>query len=338
MMKLQTIFRAVSIYAGAVLIPVSSAADDRCGCERIPYLGGPTLSLVNPLRCTPCQRSGARATPAHQCEFCSKLSELVRRGCSVETANYSPYADSLFGRHDLAARFSEDARRRIMAATLAQDADIAQELTAPLRAAAEPSLRYAGNVVAAYAVLRSDRSDRYVLMNRFLAEMSTDETASGLPAADLYYLRALVALDNGQVADADKAAEQAVFLEPRFFSALALSVQLQLATTINATHSDSRTCYAHFRTLMVRMQRVMDLSPCLTLAAHLEVFLARRLNEPYEQGAFSVVQVYLALVSRSPKFAENRIAKFETAKSSCRTPVSLELRQWLATILDQVGQ
>ena len=218
-----------------------------------------------------------------------------------------------------------------MAATLAQDQHTAYEITEPLRASSDPSERYAGNVVTAYAVIRSGRSDGAPLLRGLLTALSADRAASGLPEADEPYLRALAALDDKRTADADPALEEALRLEPQFFSALSLSAQLQLLAAANASQSDQKTCDAQFRLLMARMQRIMDLSPCLTLAAHLETFLSRALVDPFEQPAFLVVQVYLGLVSRRFEFARRAASKFENSKAVCRTRVSDELRNWMST-------
>jgi hypothetical protein len=310
-----------------------SAWPATCGCQHVPRAGGPHLSLMTPSRCVPCPPPPP-VWSGHECEFCDQLREQVLRGCSAPPEDYSPYADSLFARYPLADRFSEDARRRIMAATLAQDPGIAQEITAPLRTSAEPAERYAGNLVAAYALLRSDHPDRTAGMARYLTAMTADRDAADLPTADLSYMRAIIALDSGRTVDADAALEEALAAEPKFFGALALSTQLQLAAALRASHADVKVCTAEFRVLMARMQRVMNLSPCLTQAAHLEVFLSRELHDAHGQAAFNVVQAYLALVSRRLKFAESRVARFEKSTVTCRAPVTIELSRWLATVSD----
>ena len=291
---------------------------------------GPKLSLLTPFRCD----TTAPVQPRPACEFCQQLHNQVRRSCSIAQDDYSPYADSLFSRHPLGARFGPEIRHRLMAATLAQDQSAAYEITEPLRVSSDPAERYVGNVAAAYAAIRGGRPDRTVLLKTLLNALSADRAASGLPEADEPYLRALAALDDKRPADADVALEEALRLEPKFFSALALSTRLQLLATVSASQGDHKNCEAQFRLLMVRMQRIMELSPCLTLAAHLETFLSRALVDPFEQPAFLVVQVYFGLVSHRFGFARGAANKFENSRAVCRSRVSDELQNWMSTALE----
>lgn len=321
------IFRAIAV--AAALLASGRPAGAQQACERLPRAFAPGPTLLTPLRCTPDRPPPPRSFSA----FVAKLKEQIARGCEAGQAAGGAYGDSVFARHAPPDTYSADTRRRLMAATMAADPDAAFDITASLRTGDDPSARYAGNIVAGYAILRGRGADSFSRLGGIVAALDADREQSGMPSvADIPFLRANDMLERGDRRGADRELEAAIAIEPIFFNALALAVKLQLSAAIEASSAGHEICVDSHKELMRRMQRIVDLAPCMSLAAHLEAFLARGVKADSVSGSYNVVQIYLALISRRDAFATVLSNRFRNSDVVCKNVVIEEIESWLNQI------
>ncbi|MGP6086012.1 hypothetical protein [Antarctobacter jejuensis] len=277
--------------------------------------------------------------PQPQCSgVCEELSKQLERGCTVGTDQ--PYADTVFLRREGVHFGSEDMRRDLALAALAETLDGVTPLTVPLYGDPDPRARYAAALQTALTAVRAGQ----IGDPRFAEAITMMEAAEfdNFPRSDLLFMKALQAEAANKLAEARAFAHAAADLEPRFFNALALELRLTLLQGAHLRGAAGRfdnpeTCAAEFRQLLSTLARIADLEPCPRVAAHLEMYLSRQLRVPDQAPGLRAARVYLGVLSRRESMAQSALEAFvQSPQPICAGPVVAELRD-LLTLLDGAG-
>jgi len=200
------------------------------------------------------------------------------------------------------------------------DAEFAAELLAPILSEDDPEARYAAALTL--ATLRVQNHGGFDTLSRDMLERMEDAITDGMravPPSDYHFLRALDARNRGDTVTARQEIETALALEPRFFGAMIVSLDLALDRALSLQAQGSSLCHIAYNALLLDAARILDLAPCRYHAAHLDLYLTRQFSHPATNTPLAAVQVYLGLVSgrtEMARAARDRFAQSEFADCS----------------------
>lgn len=304
---------------------------------------GPSVGLAQTcpaFRVVPCVLM-KNDPPQPQCSgVCEELSKQLERGCT--SGRDQPYADTVFLRRDGVPFGSDQMRRDMALAALAETLDGALPLTGPLQVDPDPRVRYAAGLQTALTAVRAGQ----IGDPRFAEALAVMEAADfdDFPRSDLLFMKALQAEAANDLAQARRYARSAADLEPRFFNALALGLRLTLMQGRHLRGAAGRfdtpdTCTTEFADLLTALARIADLEPCPRVAAHLDLYLSRQLRVPDQAPGLRAARVYLGVLSRRDAMARAALDSFLTPPAPvCAGPVASQLQDLLTLLDHQEGR
>ncbi|WP_133511118.1 hypothetical protein [Candidatus Thiosymbion oneisti] len=317
--------RVRSVFVAGTLLTVALAWITAHATDRARF-----LIDINPRK--PQDQPRAETNGGGGTGFAAVAAEQLRLGCDPRaqaSAGRNPFADTVIGRLNPAIDASPEQRRAVIAATISQDFDYAFEQTAALRTSPDPGIGYLGWLVPAYVLVKAQPSNYVQELKRLLPELEKTGSVATFSSADLHYLAAVMMAAEGRTEQARSRIETALEQEPTFYNAILFGLRLRLLS-MHSVLGNYRNCKAGFDELFEDLLALVGLTRCPLQASQSEVYLRRFLGDPMRHPAFLAAQVYLGLIARKPRHANNALARFDALPAfSCRASVSRELHRLL---------
>lgn len=279
---------------------------------------GPLLLVAPPGQVA---QDGARQT----CRLCRTLDQQIRQGCARPAD--VPYADVIYLRRGINPPVSDTLRQAIAQAQAGGDPDFAARVLTPHLSASLPEARYAAGVFLALSLTQAGRPLMSRVGRAALTAMRSAAPSLEMPASDLAYFQALLALEKGRKTAALAAAKRALIAEPRFFAAIVLALELQIDRAVRVEGQGLGLCRQVYDAILTLTAAAVDLAPCAQHAAHLESYLSRGQSRPDLVSAIWAIKVYLARIARRDQLARHAAQRFEAIEGPlCRDDVIWQLR------------
>lgn len=264
--------------------------------------------------------------------LCKKLQSQISAGCSGERG--IPYADTIFLRQSISTAGFEDIAKDVALAMLAQDSETAHGLLEPHFAHEMADIRYAGALHLLLSIYHTSGSLTTQAARHALQVMETAAPQTTFPPSDFYFFDALSSHRRGDNDHAQRQLSTALDLEPDYFNAHALLVKLRLEQATKANRFGPSRCTKSYQGLFVAAANVMDLDPCPMQAAHLEIYLSRRIANPTASLPLQSLRVYLSLLAKRTDIAQQARALAGQASASCQRYITAELAELFEAVDD----
>lgn len=266
--------------------------------------------------------------PDPACPLCDIIERQMDQGCGPQ--HDQPFADVHELRHPGQLALPADIHAALSRARATQDPASAARRLAPLYAHPEADIRYVAAITVAMMHLQAGIiADDRAATALAVASEAARAPGLGIPASDLAFLQARRARERGDDDAARTHLAEALQLEPRYFNALVLALELALERAILVGQQSRALCESAYLDFMAALVAIMDLSPCRFHAAHLDVHLSRRFVQPDALPAVQMARVYLGLLAERPSAASAALARFGEAQLPCRQRLMPELERML---------
>lgn len=261
---------------------------------------------------------GAERKICHE-EILPVLDEAVKKAaCLCENnahAERRPFGDLSFMRRNFENAFTPSAIQRLTAAYITQDADLAGDILSSELNSENKKLRIQSRLTIAQIALRADDDAGRKRLEAAVVEAKRLKFES----ADLSYLQAHAALNDGQLVRARQHLIEALRREPAFFNARFLN----LVVAIRKWNTDGPTrCTANGHHIFNQLRALIALSPCPIHAAYIDASLASMRNVSPKALPVLVTRYALAAVSQAGSAATDIEAAIERQLSKSNLPVS----------------
>lgn len=248
--------------------------------------------------------------PPERCEICDIVEQQVAQGCNVSQG--APFADVYAFRNPGTVTFEDAVMQRFALARASRDPETAERLLASDLESANADIRY----MAATSLLMVRASAGQPLTERNASSLFkivelAQQAGASMPGSDAAFLQALRARANGDARLARDHVDRALQLEPRFFSALALRLDLVFDRALLFGQQSRAVCEATYLDVLQTLTAILDLSPCRYQAAHLDLYLSRRFTVPDDVALINLSRVYLAKLANRPEAARMALTRFE---------------------------
>lgn len=268
--------------------------------------------------------------PEPACPLCDIVERQIAQGCGPQDGQ--PFADVYELRHPGQLVLPESAHAAMSRARATQDPAAAERRLSPLFAHPDPEVRYVSGITVAMMHLQAGAIAADAAGTALsVAGDAARSPGFSIPASDLAFLLARRARDRGDDDSARADLTEALNLEPRYFNALVLKLEMALERANLVGRQSRALCESAYFEFMAVLVQIMDLSPCRLHAAHLDIHLSRHFMQPDALPAIQMARVYLALLAERPSAAMAALARFGEAPLPCRESLMPELKQLLRT-------
>jgi len=280
----------------------------------------------------PAPRCPVKEAKQSQDAWYSKTLDILRNPCCGprDSAEKSPFAETIFMRENFLPRISDDVRKSIVAATISKDPDVVMDVTKSARSSDSAIERFSTNLVAAYALAKIDISNNIDTVSHLIEQLQKDINSIDYSTADVNFLSALLASARGQNKEALAQLDEALEKEKFFYNAALLAARTKLAEINNKPLIIRSQCRRNYKKLFNYLAVVLQVRPCPRQAVHAEIYLERGSRITTANGPLLAAKAYLAIVARKPAVAPGFIAKFlESADAPCQHYIQGKLGELL---------